>query len=141
MQFVQLEPRDRAGSSLLHLAATKVERFIAVARLLLDAGVDVDAVDGQSNAPLHVIASLNIRRQGHFELKVIVDRVHVDVVNKAGLTPLQVAEASNCAAVAALLKRHVAPLKCLASRVLKGYPKEYVCQMPRTLEAFLLLHG
>ena len=143
MQVVQLNPRVFAGSTLLHLAAaTSVDKFPIVARLLLDA--DVDAVDANGNTLLHLVAGVQgVVEGGEFDylVRAIVDKAHVDVVNKAGLTPLEVTEATNCKVVANALKHKVASLKCLASRALRGRAEEdYRKELPRTVEEFLKLH-
>ena len=98
------------------LGLTSVD--VDVANTLLDCSTDPNAADDQGRTPLHLLAT--VKGEAPFFvsfLKAFVAKAHADVPNSAGLTPLQVAQASGAVAVEKALKKKAWPLMCLAARI------------------------
>lgn len=78
---------DEFGESPLHVAATHNE--IAVMRLLLRAGADVNARDNYGNTPLHDCAPWADNAEDFEVLRFLLEEGHADttVRNNEGLTP------------------------------------------------------
>lgn len=78
---------DEGGESPLHVAATYHE--IAVMRLLLRAGADVNARDNYGNTPLHDCARWADDAEDFEVLRFLLEEGHADttVRNNEGLTP------------------------------------------------------
>lgn len=76
------------GENLLHIACQR--QSLATTRVLLDAGLDVNATDNSKNAPLHYAAS---KGRNNIDLcALLVDKgANVNPVNNDGDTPLEVA--------------------------------------------------
>jgi ankyrin repeat protein len=79
--------KDRTGYTCLHYAAvTKLDQLACDAiGLLLDAGADINAGDGDGNSPL-----LEVLKQGHAQCtKLLLDRgAKIEVKDQLGQTPL-----------------------------------------------------
>ncbi|KAG7468288.1 hypothetical protein MATL_G00141280 [Megalops atlanticus] len=154
--LLQLDPRSRDGSSLLHLAissSTPVDDFhtndvcsfpnAQVTKLLLDCGARVNAVDHEGNSPLHVIVQYNRPISDFLTLHAVIISLveagaHTDMANKQKKTPL---DKSTTGVSEILLKTQMKmSLKCLAARAVRLHQISYRNQIPRTLEEFVELH-
>ncbi|KAJ8417181.1 hypothetical protein AAFF_G00284080 [Aldrovandia affinis] len=154
--LIQLDPRSREGSSLLHLAissSTPVDDFHTndvcsfpnsqVTKLLLDCGAHVNAVDHEGNSPLHVIVQYNRPISDFLTLHAIIISLveagaHTDMTNKQNKTPL---DKSTTGVSEILLKTQMKmSLKCLAARAVRQHQITYRDQIPKTLEEFVELH-
>ncbi|XP_028921258.1 protein fem-1 homolog B [Ornithorhynchus anatinus] len=154
--LIQLDPRTRDGATLLHLAVnsnTPVDDFhtndvcsfpnALVAKLLLDCGAEVNAVDLEGNSPLHVIVQYNRPISDFLTLHAIITGLveagaHTDMTNKQKKTPL---DKSTTGVSEILLKTQMKlSLKCLAARAVRIYNIHYRNQIPRTLEEFVEFH-
>lgn len=154
--LIQLDPRSREGSSLLHLAissSTPVDDFhtndvcsfpnAQVTKLLLDCGAQVNAVDNEGNSPLHVIVQYNRPISDFLTLHAIIISLveagaHTDMTNKQKKTPL---DKSTTGVSEILLKTQMKmSLKCLAARAVRHHQITYRNQIPKTLEEFVEFH-
>ncbi|XP_022074196.1 protein fem-1 homolog B [Acanthochromis polyacanthus] len=154
--LIQLDPRSREGSSLLHLAissSTPVDDFhtndvcsfpnAQVTKLLLDCGAQVNAVDHEGNTPLHVIVQYNRPISDFLTLHAIIINLveagaHTDMTNKQKKTPL---DKSTTGVSEILLKTQMKmSLKCLAARAVRHHQITYHNQIPKTLEEFVEFH-
>lgn len=154
--LIQLDPRSREGSSLLHLAissSTPVDDFhtndvcsfpsAQVTKLLLDCGAPVNAVDHEGNTPLHVIVQYNRPISDFLTLHAIIISLveagaHTDMTNKQKKTPL---DKSTTGVSEILLKTQMKmSLKCLAARAVRRHRITYRNQIPKTLEEFVEFH-
>ncbi|XP_012285319.1 protein fem-1 homolog B isoform X2 [Orussus abietinus] len=147
----------RDGQTLLHLAVnaeTPVDDFhtndvckfpcAATAKLLIQCGADVNAMDNERNTPLHIIVSYQKSISDFLTLHTIVIELinagaHMDIVNSQGKTPYDAATTG----VAEIILRTQTKLslKCMAAKVVKTYNLSYVGTVPRSLESFIELHG
>ncbi|XP_056138211.1 protein fem-1 homolog B isoform X1 [Lampris incognitus] len=154
--LIQLDPRSREGSSLLHLAissSTPVDDFhtndvcsfpnAQVTKLLLDCGAQVNAIDHEGNSPLHVIVQYNRPISDFLTLHAIIISLveagaHTDMTNKQKKTPL---DKSTTGVSEILLKTQMKmSLKCLAARAVRQHQITYRNQIPKTLEEFVEFH-
>ncbi|XP_030588130.1 protein fem-1 homolog B isoform X1 [Archocentrus centrarchus] len=154
--LIQLDPRSREGSSLLHLAissTTPVDDFhtndvcsfpnAQVTKLLIDCGAQVNAVDNEGNTPLHVIVQYNRPISDFLTLHAIIINLveagaHTDMTNKQKKTPL---DKSTTGVSEILLKTQMKmSLKCLAARAVRQHQITYRNQIPKTLEEFVEFH-
>ncbi|CAL1594226.1 unnamed protein product [Knipowitschia caucasica] len=154
--LIQLDPRSRDGSTLLHLAissSTPVDDFhtndvcsfpnAQVTKLLLDCGAAVNAVDHEGNTPLHVIVQYNRPISDFLTLHAIIISLveagaHTDMANKQKKTPL---DKSTTGVSEILLKTQIKmSLKCLAARAVRLHHITYRNQIPKTLEEFVEFH-
>ncbi|KAF7648945.1 hypothetical protein LDENG_00149800 [Lucifuga dentata] len=142
--LIQLDPRSREGSSLLHLAissSTPVDDFhtndvcsfpnAQVTKLLLDCGAQVNAADHEGNTPLHVIVQYNRPISDFLTL-------HAIIISLQKKTPL---DKSTTGVSEILLKTQMKmSLKCLAARAVRQHQITYRNQIPKTLEEFVEFH-
>ncbi|XP_051547747.1 protein fem-1 homolog B-like [Myxocyprinus asiaticus] len=154
--LIQLDPRSREGSSLLHLAAsssTPVDDFhtndvcsfpnAQVTKLLIDCGAQVNAVDHDGNSPLHLIVQYNRPISDFLTLHAIIISLveagaHTDMTNKQKKTPL---DKSTTGVSEILLKTQMKmSLKCLAARAVQQHQILYRNQIPKSLEEFVEFH-
>ncbi|XP_063221513.1 protein fem-1 homolog B [Bacillus rossius redtenbacheri] len=156
-QLNQLKVTTREGMTLLHLCVsseTPVDDFhtndvcnfpcAATAKLLIQCGADVNAMDNNRNTPLHFIVSYQKPISDFLTLhSIILDLTeagaHIDTVNVNGETPFDAATTG----VAEIILRTQAKLclKCMAAKAVKTYRLTYQGQVPRSLESFIELHG
>ncbi|KAI5640138.1 ankyrin repeats (3 copies) domain-containing protein [Phthorimaea operculella] len=154
--------RLRTGQTLLHLACdrrTPVDDFHTsdvcqfpchrTTKLLLDCGVDVDASDDTRRTALHVVLisyQLLQDRESWSEAvcnvvcELVLRGAHTDAMDINGITPLVAAMGSPAEMIirAALSPR----LTCLAASALARARRTYSPQqVPRSLHAFLAMHG
>ena len=79
--------RDEAGNTLLHWATANGN--LKLTEILVEAGADIDAVNNDGDAPIHLAA-----RFGHTEVAIyLIDSANVNknIQNNQGFTPLHVA--------------------------------------------------
>ena len=156
-QVVRLNPRYRNGCTLLHLcveSSTSVDSFhisdivrfpcAVAAKLLVEAGADVEAMDNERNTPLHRIVTYRRVVHDFSSLHAIISLLiesgaHVDVVNVDGNTPFECA-ATTVAEIILKTQRKLS-LKCLAAQSVKKHRLMYQGNVPVQLEKFIELHG
>ncbi|XP_067002835.1 protein fem-1 homolog B isoform X2 [Anabrus simplex] len=153
----QLQLAMRDGQTLLHLcvnAETPVDDFhtndvckfpcATTAKLLIQCGADVNAMDQNRNTPLHIIVSYLKPISDFLTLHSIIMELteagaHMDTVNIDGKTPFQAA-ATGVAEIILRTQSKIS-LKCMAAKAVKTYNLTYQGQVPQSLESFIELHG
>ncbi|XP_051154335.1 protein fem-1 homolog B-like [Leptopilina boulardi] len=147
----------RDGQTILHLAVnaeTPVDDFhtndvckfpcASTAKLLIQCGADVNAMDSERNTPLHVIVSYEKPISDFLTLHAIIMGLieagaHMDTVNSQGKTPYE--SATTGVADIILRTQTKLSLKCMAAKVVKTYNLSYCGSVPQSLESFIELHG
>ncbi|XP_014616082.1 PREDICTED: protein fem-1 homolog B-like [Polistes canadensis] len=152
-----LKVKMRDGQTFLHLAVnseTPVDDFHTddvckfpcadTAKLLIQCGANVNAMDDERNTPLHVIVCYRRVTNDFMTLYSIIMELieagaHIDAVNSNGKTPYE-SVATGVAEI--LLRTHTKlSLKCMAAKAVKTYNLSYCGNVPRILESFIELHG
>ncbi|PFX25374.1 Protein fem-1-like C [Stylophora pistillata] len=142
--------RSTTGSTLLHLAANSKTEDISslkehlhfpsrrVCELLMDSGIDQNAVDSDRNTALHILLT-----KGHAERDVLAcllkARPHLDARNSSGKTVLDLARCKKVWSFVRAAER-VPRLQCLAARKIIGEKLQYEGIVPKRLETFIQLH-
>ncbi|XP_026286957.1 protein fem-1 homolog B [Frankliniella occidentalis] len=155
-QANRVNARTRLGETLLHLcvnADTPLDDFhindvckfpcAVTAKLLIQTGADVNAMDKNRNTPLHVIVSFQRPLREFMTIHTIIMDLtsagaHQDICNIKGETPY---DATTGVAELILRTQAKLSLKCLAAKVVKAHNIPYIGQVPITLESFIELHG
>ncbi|XP_017892142.2 protein fem-1 homolog B-like, partial [Ceratina calcarata] len=152
-----LQLRLKDGQTLLHLAVnedTLVDYSItnhvckypcaATAKLLIDCGADVNALDSNRNTPLHLIIDYGEPISDFMTINTIIMELieagaHMDTVNNRWKTPY---DAVTTGVPKTILRTHTKlSLKCMAAKAVKFYDISYRGNVPRCLESFIELHG
>jgi len=153
----RLSLRTKDGLSLLHLVVnvdTPVDEFhtsdicrfpcASTAKLLIQCGFDVNAIDVRRNTPLHIIVSypksISDFQTLHSIIMTLIEAgAHMDAANCFDETPFETATTG----VAEIILRTQSKLslKCIAAKAIKKYRLCYKGQVPSHLEAFIELHG
>ena len=156
-QFSCLNPRDEQGNTLLHLAATGQRGSVITehppaqlgfpctetAKLLSNAGFNVNAVNNNGDTPLHTAVTF-IPSDDKIHvltdmLKVLLDGgAHHDFVNNDGKTAMDVAATDEARRI--LSERKTLELKCIAARAVKKFGLPYSGVVPKTLEKYMSMH-
>lgn len=155
-QANKIGARTRIGETLLHLcvnADTPLDDFhindvckfpcATTAKLLIQTGADVNAMDKGRNTPLHVIVSFQRPLREFMTIHTIITDLtsagaHQDICNIKGETPY---DATTGVAELILRTQAKLSLKCLAAKAVKAHNILYIGQVPKTLESFIELHG
>jgi len=125
-------------------------KYSNIVRLLLEAGADPNAsLDGDGNAPLHLVARFYIESESKVAARLLVDSgAHVDRVNKNGKTATDIwieTRKQNRAATGWSARpawcRTVPKLLCLAARVVRVHKIPYTDgKTPTILHPFVAMH-
>ena len=140
-------PRDQFGNTLLHLTevfGTELFPCLDEAKLLLSAGVSVNAMNNDGDTPLHKAVKL-LPISGE-KIQFLTDMLHVllkggahhDFVNNDGKTPMDVAKTDEARMI--LLEKPKLELKCISARVVKKFRIPYLGVVPKTLEKYISMH-
>jgi len=146
--------RERVGSYqlgfLLLLACeyTENERYLATIRLFLDAGADPNVgLDRAGNASLHIVAKMEHQLSEAATTLLLEKGAHVDRVNKAGQTAVDVwiqTRIENGAETGWNARpdwcRTVPNLLCLAARSVRVHKIPYKNATPATLHSTVAMH-
>uniref|UniRef100_A0A8C4N987 Protein fem-1 homolog B n=1 Tax=Eptatretus burgeri TaxID=7764 RepID=A0A8C4N987_EPTBU len=154
--LLQLDPRTRLGSSLLHLTVhsdTPVDNFhtdavcsfpsLHAAQRLLVCGASPNATDNQGKTPLHLIVCYARPISDFLTLHGIIVSLleagaHVDATDCNGQTPFECCT-TGVAEIVLRTEMRVS-LKCLAARVVRRHGIAYQSHIPRALENFVAMH-
>ncbi|KFM68369.1 Protein fem-1-like protein, partial [Stegodyphus mimosarum] len=156
-QINKLSLTTSDGSTLLHLAVnaeTPVDEFhtkyvckfpcSATARMLIQCGADVNAVDKSGNTPLHIIVAYQKPITDFMTLHLIITKLldagaHIDRVNNEGQSPFD-AVLTGVAEII-LKSQYQLSLKCIAAKAVKKYNVPYKGIVPVSLASFTDMHG
>lgn len=154
-KFIKLKPSLKNGYSPLHIVLDPgicVDDFHVnnivifpcklLARMFLDCGANIDALDSSRNTPLHVItnAKLNETRESTRQeiTEMLIHRgAHCDIANSKFQTPFHLSSGST---LSTLIYHSNVSLKCLSSRCIRKNKIPYKSFVPKCLEAFVDLH-
>jgi len=152
-QVVHRNKPEKFGTHLLHMACKANSHQFDAIRLLLDAGADPNAIDGDGNAPLHVVARLRQELMDPAVRLMLKSGAHLDRVNNSGKTAADIwiecneieddqdeddearwnARPDWC--------RATRSLSCLSARVIRSNEVTYSDgDLPATLNSFLGMH-
>ncbi|XP_039277205.1 protein fem-1 homolog B [Nilaparvata lugens] len=152
----RLQVTSRIGQTLLHLCVnpdTPVDEFHTndvcrfpcsdTAKLLIQCGANVNAMDDEGNTPLHVIVREHFSSDFIALHKIVNSLVeagaHIDVVNVKGKTAFEVATSGFAKNV---IRMHTKiNLICMAAKVIQQNRVPYYGQVPQHLEEYIDLHG
>ncbi|XP_002740472.2 protein fem-1 homolog C [Saccoglossus kowalevskii] len=145
-RLLRLSPRGAKGFTLLHLACDKdtssVGRYpvcsfpsLEVVHLLVECGASVNAVNGDSNTPLHV-AALNSSNSTDTIIKYLIENgAHFDGCNAAKKNAMDLIQGTSD-----IPWMNYITLQCLAAKAVLKYGIVYKGHIPKKLETFVELH-
>ena len=143
-----LNPRDCHGDTLLHKVVVKdymtgLLPCLDTVKLLLNAGINVNAVNNNGDTPLHrAVTFQHSNNNIHLltdMLEVLLDGgAHHDFVNNAGKTAMGMAK--TCEAHKILFEKSKLELKCISAKAVKKFGLPYLRVVPKTLEKFIKMH-
>jgi len=148
-----LDPRTTHGDSLLHLAVSKTNSLktqnffedgqmgnlfpsLPVAKLLVECGARLNAVNAQDSTPLHTAAAIPNFKQEMMEL-LLRHGGHIDVRNVQGVRPSHLL-AGNPASTVCITR--FTTLKCLCAQVISNNKVPFKGEVPEVLETFIEAH-
>ena len=140
-------PRDQFGNTLLHLTevfGTELFPCLDEAKLLLNAGFNVNAMNNDGDTPLHKAVKL-LPLSGE-KIQFLTDMLHVlfdggahhDFVNNHGKTPMDVAKTDEARMI--LSEKRKLELKCISARAVKRFGIPYLGLVPKILEKYIGMH-
>ncbi|KAM7439076.1 Protein fem-1 B [Porites harrisoni] len=140
-------PRDQFGNTLLHLTevfGTELFPCLDEAKLLLNAGFNVNAMNNDGDTPLHKAVKL-LPLSGE-KIQFLTDMLHVlfdggahhDFVNNDGKTPMDMAKTDEARMI--LSEKRNLELKCISARAVKKFRIPYLGVVPKTLEKYISMH-
>ena len=143
-----LNLRDSDGNTLLHRLAIHHGRcssysYSGAVKLLLNAGFNVNAVNGNGDTALHIVATL---KPSDDEIRLLTDMLqvlfdggaHHDFVNNDGKTPMDMAGTDEARMI--LSERRKLELKCISARAVKRFGIPYLGLVPKILEKYISMH-
>ena len=143
-----LNLRDGDSNTILHQFAIHHGRcssysYAGAVKLLLNAGFNVNAVNGNGDTALHIVATL---KPSDDEIHLLTDMLqvlfdggaHHDFVNNDGKTPMDMAGTDEARMV--LSERRKLELKCISARAVKRFGIPYLGLVPKILEKYISMH-
>ena len=143
-----LDPRDSGSNTLLHKFAMdhgglSSRSYTGAVKLLLSAGLNVNATNGNGDTPLHIVAAL---KPGEDNIHLLTDMLqvlfdggaHHDFVNKNGKTPIDLAKTNE--AVMIISDQSKLELQCISARAVRKFGIRYLGIVPKTLEKYISMH-
>ena len=117
--------------------------YTGAVKLLLSAGLNVNATNGNGDTPLHIVATL---KPGEDNIHLLTDMLqvlfdggaHHDFVNKNGKTPIDLAETNE--AVMIVSDQSKLELLCISARAVRKFGIPYLGIVPKTLEKYISRH-
>ena len=147
-----LNPRGCHGNTLLHNAVEDHPYYfpyavhIETVKLLLTAGISVNAVNNDGDTPLHRAVTCTFLKPSSDEihlvtkmLEVLLDAgAHHDFVNNRGKTAMDMAKTDEARRI--LSEKRKLELKCISARAVKKFGLPYLEIVPKTLEKYISMH-
>ena len=141
-----LNPRNDCGDTLLHNAVDNgflkgLSPCPDTVKLLLNEGVNVNAVNNKGETPLHKAVTHWLNAPHHLAdiLKILLDGgAHHDFVNNRGKTAMDMAETDEARRI--LSDKRKLELKCISARAVKRFGLPYLGMVPKTLEKYISMH-
>ena len=144
-----LNLRDYSNSdTILHQFAKHHGRhssysYSGAVKLLLNAGFNVNVINGHGDTALHIVATL---KPSDDKIHLLTDMLqvlfdggaHHDFVNNDGKTPMDMAETDEARMI--LSKRRKLELKCICARAVKRFGIPYLGLVPKILEKYISMH-
>ena len=150
-RFLKLDPQISDGQTPLHLCAsmstTTVGKFPVckfpssdVARVLVELGADVNALDIGGNTPLHIATSNAIVNEEVVEVvKILLNSgSHLDFTNRTGYTAVKALTASAFEGI--VFPMQYISLQCLAAATIKRCRIPFERELPPKVVEFVRLH-
>ena len=117
--------------------------YSGAVKLLLNAGFNVNAINGNGNTVLHIVATL---KPSDDKIHLLTDMLqvlfdggaHHDFVNNDHKTPMDMAETDEARLI--LSKRRKLELKCISARAVKRFGIPYLGLVPKILEKYISMH-
>ena len=143
-----LNLRDSDSNTLLHQFAIHHGRYSSYSyseavKLLLNAGFNVNAINGNGDTALHIVATL---KPSDDKIHLLTDMLqvlfdggaHHDFVNNDGKTPMDMAGTDEARTI--LSERRKLELKCISARAVKRFGIPYLGLVPKILEKYISMH-
>ena len=143
-----LNLRDGDSNTILHQFALHHGRcssysYSGAVKLLLNAGFNVNAINGNGDTALHIVATL---KPSDDEIHLLTDMLqvlfdggaHHDFVNNHGKTPMDMAGTDEARMI--LSERRKLELKCISARAVKRFGIPYLGLVPKILEKYISMH-
>ena len=144
-----LNLRDSDSNTILHRFAIHHGRcssysYSGAVKLLLNAGFNVNAINGNGDTVLHIVATL---KPSDDKIHLLTDMLqvlfdggaHHDFVNNDGKTPMDMAETDEARMI--LSKRRKLELKCICARAVYRFGIPYLGLVPKILEKYISMHS
>ena len=135
------------SNTLLHWIA-KLCRYSSYSysgavKLLLNAGFNVNAINGNGDTVLHIVATL---KPSDDKIHLLTDMLqvlfdggaHHDFVNSDGKRPMDMAGTDEARMI--LSERRKLELKCISARAVKRFGIPYLGLVPKILEKYISMH-
>ena len=147
-KLCNLNVRDEFGNTLLHKAV--YYRFgggfpcIDTVKLLLNAGINVNAINDEGKTPLHEAVKYTPRPSNIDHVTNILEALldggaHHDFVNNEGKTAKELARSDEAHRILSQKKLKL-ELKCISARAVKKYGLSYLGVVPKILEKYISMH-
>ena len=146
-KLCNLNVRDQSGNTLLHKAMDyRLDGgfpCIDTVKLLLNAGINVNAINNMGDTPLHeavkyIPSSKNIHHLTNIVEALLDGGAHHDFVNNEGKTAMDLALTDEVRRI--LSEKEKLELKCISARAVKKYGLLYLGVVPKILEKYISMH-
>lgn len=158
---MSLNHRTCDGNTLFHLAAWyetqiyddfagRLRRVcylscVETVRFIIDSGGLVNAVNNETNTPLHLATSYRPSPDGLRVLREVLEALlnggaHADMVNKNRKTAMDVAETDEARSIVSKRTKIELNLKRIAARAVRKFGLSHVGLVPKDVENLIISH-
>ncbi|XP_073228575.1 protein fem-1 homolog B-like [Porites lutea] len=144
-KLVRKDPHLHKRNTLLHEAVVNYGWLSGpeTVRILVKAGMNVNAVDHNGDTPLHIaVTSRPWRDEIHCLMDILQllfdGGAHHDFVNNNGKTPMDLAVTDEARMI--LLERRNLELQCISAKAVKKFGIPYLGVVPKVLEKYINMH-